>query len=353
MTTYALVMIVKNGMADLPRTLAAAKPYISSWTICDTGSTDGTQDYIRETLADIPGALFEDEWVNFGHNRSLALERARDTADYLLLLDADMAVTIDDGFDPTGVDAWMIEMGNHTTFSYRLPLVVRGSKPWASHGRVHEYTYSTDGVYTSSPTDAVRIDMLAVDRSSPDKYRMHAAFLEESLAENPDNARDTYYLAQTYSSLGDPRAREMFLKRIDMGGFDEEVFYARFRAGMLAPDWPTRRDELLAAWESRPWRIEPLVALAREHNQRGEHAIGYALSSVKVPDNADVLFVHRDCWDWGLPFERSIAAWWMGHRAESAALCDELLSNPRLPAHIREQVERNRAFSADIPEQGA
>ena len=345
MTTFGLVMIVKDGMGDLPRTLAAAKRYISHWTICDTGSTDGTQEYIRETLADIPGELFEDEWVNFGHNRSLAFARARGTADYLLLMDADMAVTIRDGFDPTGVDAWMIEMGDHTTFAYRLPLLVRGSMPWASHGRVHEYTYCTDGVYTSSPTSQVTIDMLAIDRSSPEKYAMHARFLEESLAENPANERDTYYLAQTYSSLGDQRARGLFLRRAEMGGYDEEVFYARFRAAMLAPDWPTQRDELTAAWESRPWRMEPLVALARGHNQQGQHHTAYALSSVTPQMHKDNLFVHLDCWDWGLKFERSIAAWWVGQRGEADMLCAELLANPRLPAHIRAQVEINRSYS--------
>mgnify|MGYP001432751843 CR=1 FL=1 len=50
------------------------------------------------------------------------------------------------------------------------------------------------------------------------------------------------------------------------------------------------------------------------------------------PDD-DVLFVHTDCWDWGLKFERAIAAWWCGHKVEARVLCDELLANPRLPAN--------------------
>ena len=343
MPSYALVMIVKDAMADLPRTLAAAKPYISSWTICDTGSTDGTQAFIRKTLKGIPGTLYEDEWQNFGHNRSLAFARARATADWLLLMDADMAVTIADGFEPGGVDAYMIEMGNHTSFSYRLPLLVRGDLPWISVGRVHEYTAIDGGGYTTQPTDEVTIDMLAVDRSSPEKYAMHAKFLEESLAENPDNERDQYYLAQTYNSLGDLRARDAFLKRAEMGGYDAEVFYSRFRAAMLAPSWEIQRDELTAARESRPWRIEPLVALCRGYNQRDQHAMAYALSSWPVRQNTDILFVHLDCWDWGLKFERSIAAWWVGEKAESWALSDELLANPRLPAGTRDQVIANRA----------
>jgi hypothetical protein len=346
MTTFALVMIVKDAMADLPRTLKAAKRYIGSWTICDTGSTDGTQAFIRKTLEGIPGTLYEDPWVNFGANRSLAFARAKGTADWLLLMDADMAVTIADGWDPDslGADAGMIEMGNHTSFSYRLPLLVRGDLPWASFGRVHEYTYIPGGGYTTQPTDAVTIDMLAVDRSSPEKYAMHARFLEESLAENPDNMRDTYYLAQTYNSLGDPRARDMFLQRAAMGGYDAEVFYARFRAAVLAPDWPTQRDELTAAWESRPWRIEPLVALARGYNEHDQHQLAYLLTAHIPRPNPDVLFVHIDCWRWGLKFERSIAAWWCGFKAEARVLCDELLTIPDLPAGIRAQVETNRGY---------
>jgi len=342
--TYALVMIVKDAMGDLPRTLAAAKPYISSWTICDTGSTDGTQKYIRKVLKDIPGTLYEDEWKNFGHNRSLAFARARGTASWLLLMDADMAVTIKDGFEPGGVDAYTLEMGGHTAFSYRLPLLVRGDKGWVSIGRVHEYTACEEGPYTSTPTDDVTIDMLPINRSSPEKFRMHAKFLEESLAENPNNERDTYYLAQTYSSLGDPRARDMFLQRAKLGGFEEEVFYAKFRAAMLCEDWPTQMAELIESWESRPNRMEPVCALARGFNSRGQHQMAYALSSIIPVHNTDVLFIHTDVWDWGLKFERSIAAWWLGYHAEAKNLCSELLANPRLPEHIREQVKINMSF---------
>jgi glycosyltransferase involved in cell wall biosynthesis len=341
---YGLVMIVKDAEADLPRTLAAARRYIGHWTICDTGSTDKTKRIIRRVLKGIPGTLYDDPWVNFGHNRSLAFARGKGTADWLLLMDADMAVTIEDGFEPGGVDAYMIEMGNHTSFSYRLPLLVRGDLPWASFGRVHEYTYIPGGGYTTTPTDDVTIDMLAVDRSSPEKFAMHARFLEESLAENPANERDTYYLAQTYNSLGDPRARDMFIKRAEMGGYAAEVFYARFRAAMLAPTWEMQRDELIAAWESRPWRMEPLVALARGFNAHDQHHMAYALSGITPPQNDDILFVHVDCTDWGLAFERSIAAWWIGEKDEARAICDALLANPRLPENVRAQVKVNREF---------
>ena len=54
-----LNMIVKNEMANLERCLVAVAPYIACWVIGDTGSTDGTQDFIRSFFAarDIPGEL--------------------------------------------------------------------------------------------------------------------------------------------------------------------------------------------------------------------------------------------------------------------------------------------------------
>ena len=161
----------------------------------------------------------------------------------------------------------------------------------------------------------------------------------------PTTARSVFYLAQTYRTLGDPRARDLYLRRATMGGYAEEAYYAAYCAAELAPDWPTRAQELMAAWEMRPRRIEALHALVRGLNERDMHHAAYVLASVVPPMNMDNLFVHASVWDWGLKFERSIAAWWVGHSAEARELCDDLLRNPRLPDDIRLQVERNRGYS--------
>ena len=347
--TYGLVMIVKDGAADLARTLPTIAPHISTWTVCDTGSTDGTPDVVRRLLSGIPGELFDDEWVDFGHNRSLALARARGTADWLLLLDADMSLWMDPEWEPDpGVEAYMVEMGAHTGFSYRLPLLVRGDLPWVSVGAVHEYTGLADGrQYVRQDTDGVRVDMGADNRGTPDKYRWHLSMLAAEWRRDRKNARTAYYIGQTYATLGDTRrARRWFRRRAAMTGFAEETYYAAFRAALLAPDWPTRAAELLAAWEMRPQRLEALHAFCREANARDMHHVVYRLTSEPAPPCADILFVHRDVWDWGIAFERSIAAWWVGWRDESADIAARLLENPRLPLHIRAQVERNLAFAA-------
>lgn len=342
-------MIVRDGAADLARTLPTIAPHIATWTICDTGSTDDTEAVIERELAGIPGVLAHSEWVDFGTNRSEALALARGSADWLLLMDADMAVEMDPEWEPDpDVEAYMIEMGRHTPYSYRLPLLVRGDLPWVSVGAVHEYTALADGrPYRSQPTDAVRVDMGPQDRGSREKSEWHAGMLERSLADDPDNARTVFYLAQTYRYLGrNDKARDLYLRRAGMGGFAEEAYYAAYRAALLAPDFPTRAAELLAAWEMRPQRLEALHAFVEECNRRDLHHVAYRLTSEPAPPTADTLFVHRAVWDWGMKFERSIAAWWVGWHDECAALCDELLSDPRLPDHIRAQVTANRLFAA-------
>ena len=54
-----LNMIVKNESHVIRRCLDSVRPFIDSWVIVDTGSTDGTEDIIREHLKDIPGQLHE------------------------------------------------------------------------------------------------------------------------------------------------------------------------------------------------------------------------------------------------------------------------------------------------------
>jgi glycosyltransferase involved in cell wall biosynthesis len=62
-----LNMIVKNEMANLGRCLAALADRIGCWVIGDTGSSDGTQDFIIAFFAErnLPGELHSFPFHNF------------------------------------------------------------------------------------------------------------------------------------------------------------------------------------------------------------------------------------------------------------------------------------------------
>ena len=93
-STIALAMIVRDEAEVIGRCIESVRERIDYWVICDTGSTDATREIVRDALAGVPGELHQRKWVDFGHNRTELLRLARGKADYLLLLDADMTVSV-------------------------------------------------------------------------------------------------------------------------------------------------------------------------------------------------------------------------------------------------------------------
>lgn len=345
--TRGAVLIVKNEAATIQRCLASARAAgVETFTVVDTGSTDGTEEIALAQNEHGRIWVHNRPWVNFGHNRSEAFALARGTADWLLALDADMTVEWDQDFEPDpNVAAYELEM-HDSGEAWRLPLLLRGDLPWISRGAVHEYTLLADGsIGHRVPTDSVRIANHGEARWSIEKLRWHASLLEADLATNPNDPRNVFYLGQTYRMLGDPRAADLYRRRMTMGGWEEERWYAQYRLALME-DWPARLTSLMAAWEVRWHRPEPLYDLLRDLNSRDLHAAAYGLSSWPVPPTADILFRKPWVWDWGLAFERSIAAWWTGHGDEFAELTATLLANPRLPLNIRGQVVANAAIRA-------
>ena len=86
--TICLNMIVKNESHIIIQTLTnlCSKINFSYWVICDTGSTDNTKELISNFFKEkeIKGELFDHEWKDFGHNRTLALACAYNKTDLLL-----------------------------------------------------------------------------------------------------------------------------------------------------------------------------------------------------------------------------------------------------------------------------
>ena len=86
-------MIVKNEAHVIMRCLESVRPLIDYVLIEDTGSTDGTQQMIRDWLVreNLPGQVIDEPWQNFAYNRSHVMEKLREVegVDYALIIDAD------------------------------------------------------------------------------------------------------------------------------------------------------------------------------------------------------------------------------------------------------------------------
>ena len=85
MSTICLCMIVKDEAHIIEETLERVSKYISSYAISDTGSSDNTIEIIENFFKkkDIPGKVYQDEWEDFGHNRSVALSHCKNKSDYI------------------------------------------------------------------------------------------------------------------------------------------------------------------------------------------------------------------------------------------------------------------------------
>jgi glycosyltransferase involved in cell wall biosynthesis len=280
--TVGLAMLVRDEADGIAATLARIRPIVDAWTVIDTGSEDGTQELVRESLAGLPGRLLERQWVNFGHNRSELLREAAGSADYLLMLDADHTLHIDGERPAHDADSYLVRVRSRD--EWRLPLLTRACHPFEYRGVAHSFLAS-DAPTRTEPTDWVSID--GGPGATRGKLERDRKLLEQAFLDNPEDARTVFYLAQTYRDLDlHAQAIRFYLLRAGMGGFAEEAYFARYQAGVLLCEhvaFAQGAPELLRAWQERPSRIETLRALANVANAVADKAA--------LPD--DVLFVGR------------------------------------------------------------
>lgn len=346
-------MIVKNESQVIERCLRSVRHLIDHWVICDTGSTDGTQDLIRETLDGIPGELHEEPWTDFGHNRTSNIQLARGKADYLLTLDADHVMRQDAPLPRLRATSYMLRYDTPGT-QHRFKHLMRGDRAWRYEGVTHEYpcTDESAGPDVQQNLDALVIEDHADGGCRSDKFERDARLLRGELERDPTNTRTVFYLANTERDLGHAEeAIALYERRAAMGGWPEEVYCSLLEAGLLraerADDWPGAMDAFSRAWDARPRRLEACYELASRLRLKGRYRTAYALldGAVDTPEPDDLLFTKSWVYQWGLLFEYSITAYWVGDYAASIESCDTLLAMPDLPERIRQQALINREFA--------
>lgn len=349
-----LNMIVRNEAHIIDELLDTVAPFITSWVIVDTGSTDGTQDVIRTRMADlgIPGELHERPWRDFGYNRSEALALAQGRGDYIWVIDADDLVVGSPDFSLLTADVCCLRYGDSTGFNYWRRQLFRDGMPWVFKGVVHEYS-TCDGPFVEQRLEGrYHIDSRRLgDRNQdPQKYARDAELLLTEVRRNPADERSTFYLAQSYFDLGDfALARDWYERRSRMGGWDEETYVAMLRyadsISRLGAPWPEVQDAYLRAWEFRSIRAEALFEIAYHYRTAQRYHLGYLFArqaaAIPLPPN-DILFVGGDVHTWRAIEEQAVCASWIGKYDEAASLFQQLLAGGDLPAEDRARMAANR-----------
>ncbi|MDB5449377.1 MAG: hypothetical protein JWQ52_505 [Phenylobacterium sp.] len=352
-----LCMIVKNEAPVIRRCLDSVRSIIDYWVIVDTGSTDGTQDIIRNHLADLPGELHERPWRDFAFNRSEALALARPHAAYSLIIDADDALELTAGFElpDLAADAFMVDIADGGV-SYQRMQLVANRLPWRYDGVLHEFL-TCEGSAPPGHLEGVvmRRNHDGARRRDPTTYQRDASVLESALATEASDflrARYTFYLAQSYKDFGErPKAVEHYLKRAELGFWDQEIYISLYRAAQLKDELGADKDEVLALYrraaEVCPWRAEALHGACRLCRLEGRNPEGYEIGKVGLQLSAQPgdLFVETWIYDYGLRDEFAVNAYWAEHYQEALDASLAVLAKPDLPAWDRERIAANARFS--------
>ena len=352
-----LNMIVKDEAPVIRRCLASIKDLIDYWVIVDTGSSDGTQDIIRHFMRDIRGELLDRPWIDFGHNRSEALEAAREKGDYLLFIDADEVLERDRPLPALDKDYYRVEtrMG---ALTYQRVQLVNARLPWRFIGVVHEYPWCREarsegvleGMHIAKKGDGAR-------SRDPLKYRKDAALLERALAAEPDNVRYVFYLAECYREAGElERASGAYERRLGMAGWSDELWYAQYQIAALAErrgaDWRDAQAGYLKAFERAPDRAEPLFAIARHYSaaDQFETADLFLVRAARIPlPTGDRLFVEPEVYRFAVPSAQALCANRLGRHAEAIRISNELLLRSDLPeAYADKLLDVRRASLAAV-----
>jgi|694.fasta_scaffold00022_239 glycosyltransferase involved in cell wall biosynthesis len=369
--TICLTMIVKNESQVIRRCIDSVKDYISYWVIVDTGSTDGTQDLIKEIMEEygIPGELHERPWVDFGHNRTESLNYSKDKADYRLIIDADDVLFIENPevnpFLNISKDFYKIKIRLGSLAYYRTQLV-RGDQNWKYVGVLHEYLSGPEDMQLEEDfLDGIEMHASVSghnrDIKGKDKYYNDALIFEKAILTTPKEdlpidleRRYVFYMAQSYRDAGmHQRSIEAYQRRIDLGGWNEEIYISKYwiarqKQTMESPDQEII-DAYLKAWEYRPNRLEALYHLIKFLGSRKRYALAFALSSVgmKTGPCSDILFVEDDIWKWRMPDEYSVLAYYNGNAEEAHKTTTILINSPvfgKIPKNEQDRIHKNIEF---------
>lgn len=328
-------MIVRNEAPVIERLLNSVYNIIDHYVIVDTGSEDNTIEVIEKYFKKksliknkpVKGTIHQRKWVNFGYNRNQALQLAKGTADYILTIDADEEMIIENkqAFHSLTKDHYLIKVSmNNDGFTWDRPGLLKITQDiWEWKGPAHNYVSCKKESFENGGTlkgvkiiSHVENTGKSYNITTKEKYLNDAKLLAKELETNPSDTRSQFYLAQSYRDAGETSlAIEHYAKRVEMGGWPEEIYMAQLYKGSLMVNLAEEytQEEILGAltkaWCLRPHRAESLFHLTRLCRTSGYpmQADLFAKIGVTLPvPQEDILFVQEDVYKWRLYDEYSI-----------------------------------------------
>lgn len=289
------------------------------------------------------------------------MKRARGTADYHLLLDADMVLRIQ---NPEGTlilhpgflqeDAYLVRFEGPSDYS--VIRLVSDRHEWRYIGSTHEY------VHCEMAKPAVKLAGVSVFHyedggSRADKYERdirlltqeYERLIESEIQQTKEAGnleRIVFYLAQSYrDSKQFKKSLDWYEKRALMGGWAEETWNSLYHLGriqqVLGYDWRIVLNSYLQAFNFRPWRLESVYQIARFYREHQQWSLGYhfarLITEYDYPE--DILFVDRAVYEYLLFFEYALCCFHIGRMEETKRVIHRLQKEAKVPIDMLVQLK--------------
>ena len=338
MPKICLNMIVKNESKIITRFFDSVLPFIDGYCICDTGSSDDTKEVIKTYFQEkeIPGKVVENEFVDFSTNRNFALRacHSMENMDYVLLLDADMKLMFGNmdiqQFKTTmDKDAYFLFQGNDS-FMYKNIRIVKNNPEYSYWGVTHEYMNLPN---ICRQHTILKNDMFIHDigdgGAKDDKFARDIRLLKKGLETDPNNERYLFYLGNSYLDSGQYQgAIDTYKKRIQLGGWKEEVWYCYYSIGRAYKSLYFSNNLCnsnyifhaihywMEAYEYYPERIENLYEIVKLYREQSKYKLAYQFYLMADYQRTyhysdDHLFHEKAIYDYNLDYELSIMAFYV------------------------------------------
>jgi glycosyltransferase involved in cell wall biosynthesis len=394
--------MVKNEAAVIERMLESTYKHIDYWVIQDNGSTDGTQDIIKNFFESkkIPGILYYEPWQYPGYNRNHTLQHCLQSnhgCDYVLRMDADEILEVDDNFDWNSIknhDAWNVVARSGNYDYYRMWLW-KASLPWYfADDKRHETIHMKDNApYSVGMLSAGFRHVLlpgGVTWENPFKFFIDALELENQVV-TKQNCKDLYHLFYVGKSYNDTVNTSTFPFKLDHAKeiVRRATFYFEQYIKSQFPNYPNINlyksqpkaeyvyyglylignmnetvgniDTALEYWKKAytfdPIRNEAILRLCEHYLNRVDDIPNlYIYANIGVrnqypfPDKR-VVWVEKDAYadtGWKILDHFAVAAYHMGYYNESRDACELLLSEKYktiLPVEHTNRIAENLRYS--------
>lgn len=357
-----LASMIKNEEKIIRRCVDSVLNICDAICINDTGSTDNTIQVVNDMAIDlnnknVPCKLYQNPFVDFGKSRTTSYNNTVEFCSELgwdsdntwgLLIDADMKLIVEPKFNKQTMHHNGYKIIQDTgDLDYHNTRFIKLNGSWKCVGVTHEYWDGPDlGDLTK---DTIFIRDIGDGGCKDDKFARDMRLLIKGIEDEPNNGRYHFYLAQTLKdSNKHQEAIKLYKKRIEIGGWDEEIWYSHYMISKCyislgnifkAELWGNK------AYELRKSRAEPLATLTTLFRERGDNfkAYHYYRLGKNIPMSGDLLFIEKNVYNFLLDYENTILHYYIypNERVDGCKACVNYLNSH---THSENNVQSNIEF---------